>query len=116
MERPIITAVSRLLLFSYTFVAAAGNTVLLRELFVSGDHQYQIAAGKHSSPVPGAPVWTVKSGLQQSAPTDQSVHIAPTEGLIRTDLLPNGYFTPSFPSKYTYLESLPSKPRDPPLA
>lgn len=116
MKRTITRTLSGILLFSYTFVAAAGNTVLLRELFGSGDHDHHITGGRSSQPIPGSPEWTVKSSVQQSVPSEQSVHTGPVEMLLDTDQLHHSYISPGFRSKYTYLESLPSKPRDPPLA
>lgn len=105
-----------LLLLSYTFVAAAGNTVLLRELQNSSEHAHYYAAGKDARPLPGSPVWTVKSNFQQLPASEQSLHTGPVVLFIDADLLPQAYDAPKFRSKYTYLESLPSKPRDPPLA
>lgn len=116
MERTIRRTISAILLLSYAFVAAAGNTVLLREILNSGEQQHQYAAGKDSSTLPGSPVWTVKSNIQQVPASEQSVHTGPVVLFIDADLLPQAYDTPKFRSKYTYLESLPSKPRDPPLA
>jgi hypothetical protein len=105
-----------LLLAGYILVAAAGNIVLLRELLNSGNGHHQVTEGNGQRPLPGSPVWSVKSSLQQIHQSEQTLHIVPAEVIVDPNRHPVDYQFPHFQSRYTHLECLPSKPRDPPLA
>lgn len=115
MRSPFKKPLFILLIGCYAFVAAAGNMVLLRELLNSGDSHHLLTEHQNSQPIPGSPVWTFKSPVQQIHQTDQSVHITPAGFVVHSERQAQAYHFPPFQSHYTYLECLPSKPRDPPL-
>lgn len=98
----------------YLLVATIGNIVALNELLNSGNKQHQLASEKKSREIPVTPVWTVKKHFPPSIQSNISSHFVIFNDLFVLNKSSRIYVYSDYRSKYTYLECLPSKPRDPP--
>lgn len=103
------------LVVCYTLAATVGNVIVLKELLNSGDKRHQLASEKTSRSIPDTPVWSVKTHTTPALQSDISVHLGLFDEILSCQKSPRIYVYTDFQSKYTYLESLPSKPRDPPI-
>jgi hypothetical protein len=103
------------LIICYVLVATVGNIIVLKEVLNSGDKQHQFTPEKKSREIPASPVWTVKKHILPILQTDISSHLGSFDGIFVFKISPRIHLYTDFQSKYTYLECLPSKPRDPPL-
>lgn len=115
----MIPSLKKILIFSlllcYGFCAANTSVVFFEGLWNAGSKQYRVTSEKKSSPITNGPDWTVKTHTLPIHHTDLSVHVASSDDIVSYDApLRIDLFT-DLQSRYTRLECLPSKPRDPPL-
>ncbi len=103
------------LIACYSFGATVGNVIVLRELLNSGDKNHQLTAESKSREIPVSPVWTIKKHFPPSIQSDISSHFILFNDIFVLNKSSRIYVYTDYRSKYTYLECLPSKPRDPPL-
>ncbi len=103
------------LIVCYVLVATVGNVIVLKELLNSGDKHHQVTSEKKSREIPGSPIWTIKKHVLPCIQSDISSHFISFNNIFVLNKSQRIYDYTDFQSKYTYLECLPSKPRDPPL-
>lgn len=103
------------LIACYSFGATISNVIALREFLNSGDNHHQLTSEKKSREIPGLPVWTIKKHVLTSLQSEISSHFILFNDIFVLNKSSKIYVYLDYRSKYTYLECLPSKPRDPPL-
>ena len=103
------------LIVCYSVAATVGNIVVLRELLNSGDKQYQLTSEKKSRPIPGSPVWTIKTHIPPTVDSGLSIHVTTVHEAVSITKPAAIVVNVEIALIYSSLALLPSKPRDPPL-
>ena len=99
----------------YSSSALVGSNIVLRELLNSGDKHHQLTSEKKSREIPGLPIWTIKKHVLTGLQSEISSHFISFNDIFVLNKSSRIYVYTDYRSKYTYLECLPSKPRDPPI-
>ncbi|MFA6469740.1 MAG: hypothetical protein WCW35_12635 [Bacteroidota bacterium] len=100
---------------SYSIGTTAGNAVILNSLLNSGDSK-QVTPEKNSRQIPEGTFWSIKVFTPPAFQSGLPPHLCSVFEIILAVQPLRNCSEVYIPSKYTYLDSLPSKPRDPPIA